>query len=307
MSGFDSQARSTDEGIDSQARSTEVGWIGLGAMRGPMAGQLARSGFTVTGYDPAVTGVAGVTDAPDAASAVAGAEVVALMVATPAQVQTVLDQILESLGQGAVVLVFATIGPDSAREAALRLAEVGVGMVDAPVSGGSVRAGTGELLLMVGGDPDAVAKAQPVLDALGTPHVVGPEPGDGQRLKLVNQLLCGVHVAAAGEALAYAEAMGLDPRTCWEVLRGGAAQSFMFNDRGARMLDYPDVPVSSAVDIIAKDLGLVTDAAEGVRQPVPLADSALRLFRDGQGEGLGRTDDSALIEVARRARETGTD
>ena len=80
------------------------------------------------------------------------------------------------------VLVFATIGPDSAREAALRLAEVGVGMVDAPVSGGSVRAGTGELLLMVGGDPDAVAKAQPVLDALGTPHVVGPEPGDGQRL-----------------------------------------------------------------------------------------------------------------------------
>ncbi|OYO14113.1 hydroxyacid dehydrogenase [Enemella evansiae] len=282
-----------------------VGWIGLGAMGGPMAGQLARSGFTVTGFDPVVRGLAGIADAPDAAAAVAGAEVVGLMVATPAQVQAVLDSVLDALTEGAVVLVFATIGPDSAREAALRLAERGIGMVDAPVSGGTVRAGTGELLLMVGGEPAAVQRARPVLDALGSVHAVGPEPGDGQRLKLVNQLLCGVHVAVAGEALAYAEAMGLDPRTCWEVLRGGAAQSFMFNDRGARMLDYPEVPVSSAVDIIAKDLGLVTDAAEGVRQPVPLADTALRLFRDGQSEGLGRTDDSALVEVARLARESG--
>lgn len=287
----------------------KVGWIGLGAMGGPMAERLAQQGFEVTGHDPAVTGTPGLSHAATAAEAVAGAKVVGLMVATPAQVQAVLDQVLDALAENAVVVVFATIGPDAAREAAARLSGRGLGMVDAPVSGGTRRAGTGELLLMVGGEDSAVQRVRPMLEALGTPHVVGTGSGDGQRLKLVNQLLCGVHVAAAGEALAYAEALGLDPRTCWEVLREGAAQSFMFSDRGARMVETGEVPVSSAVDIIAKDLGLVTDAAEGVQQPVPLADAALRQFRDGQSEGLGRADDSALFEVARRARgrRPGTD
>ncbi|OYO25279.1 hydroxyacid dehydrogenase [Enemella dayhoffiae] len=282
-----------------------IGWIGLGAMGGPMAEQLARNGFAVTGFDPAVRGRDGVSDAADAAAAVTDAEVVGLMVATPAQVHAVLDQVIDTLAPGTVVVVFATIGTEAAEQVAARLAERDLAMVDAPVSGGSVRAGTGELLLMVGGDPVALERARPMLAALGTVHVVGPQSSDGQRLKLVNQLLCGVHVAVAGEALAYAEAMGLDPRVCWEVLRGGAAQSFMFADRGARMLDYPEVPVSSAVDIIAKDLGLVADAAAGVNQPVPLAAAALDLFRSGQAEGLGRTDDSAMVEVARRARTAG--
>jgi len=116
---------------------------------------------------------------------------------------------------------------------------------------------------MVSGPPDAVRRIQPVLGALArNAPVVGASPGDGQRMKLVNQLLCGVHIAAAAEALAFAGALGLDPAECWRVLRGGAAASFMFEDRGARMAEGQFGEVRSALDIFVKDMGLVGAAAD---------------------------------------------
>ena len=176
-------------------------------------------------------------------------------------------------------------------------------MVDAPVSGGVQRAAAGDLLIMVSGADDAVGRARPLLDVLArSAPVVGPAPGDGQRMKLVNQLLCGVHIAAAAEALAFAESLGLDPGECWRVLRDGAAASFMFEDRGARMAGREFQPPRSALDIFVKDMGLVSAAAEHAGAAAPLTAVTRRLYEEGHERGLGRLDDAALIEVLRQDR-----
>lgn len=286
---------------------TTVGWIGLGAMGAPMAACVARAGHQVTAYDvnpAAVEALAadGVTPAATAAAAARGVDVLALMVATPAQVDAVLfdDGAAAELAAGAVVLVMATVGPSALEGWSARLAPAGVAVVDAPVSGGVARAAEGDLLMMVSGPADAVAVARPLLDAMArTAPVVGDEPGAGQKVKLVNQLLCGVHIAVAGEALAFAEALGLDADSTWEVLREGAAASFMLDDRGSRMVANPSGEVRSALDIFVKDMGLVVDAARERAYPAPLATTAEQLFLAGRRAGLGRLDDSSVIEVLR--------
>jgi 3-hydroxyisobutyrate dehydrogenase len=288
---------------------TRVGWIGLGAMGSPMAGCAARAGFAVTGYDidPAraeALAPDGVTPAASI-SAAAGADVLVVMVATPDQAESVLfgaDPAAAALAPGATVLVMSTVGPAPVERWAQRLAEQRVDLVDAPVSGGVARARTGDLLIMVSGAVPAVARVQPLLDAMArsAPHV-GTAPGDGQKVKLVNQLLCGVHIAAAAEALAFAEAMRLDPAATLDVLRDGAAASFMLDDRGPRMVHGAD-EVTSALDIFVKDMGLVTDAARANRFPTPLASTAEQLYLAGARAGLGRRDDSAVIDVLRLAR-----
>jgi 3-hydroxyisobutyrate dehydrogenase len=204
------------------------------------------------------------------------------------------------LSPGAVVLVMATVGPAAVQAIAERLSAQGVRVVDAPVSGGAARAATGDLLMMVSGHPEAVGVVRPLLDAMAsTAAVVGEEPGQGQQVKLVNQLLCGVHIAVAAEALAFAESMGLDAGETWEVLRRGAAASFMLEDRGARMVDPDNHEIKSTIDIFVKDMGLVTDAARAVAYPAPLAGAAELLFLASRRAGRGRSDDSSVIEVLR--------
>src|SRR5699024_2684530 len=150
-------------------------------------------------------------------------------------------------------------------------------IVDAPVSGGAARAAQGDLLVMVGGAQTDVETIRPVLDALAShAPVVGTRPGDGQRFKIVNQLLCGVHIAADGEALALADSMCLDLKQVHAVLGTGAAASFMFGDRGQRMVDGDFDDVRSALTIFVKDMGLVSEAAAEVSQEVPLAASPSR-------------------------------
>jgi 3-hydroxyisobutyrate dehydrogenase len=287
---------------------TRVGWIGLGAMGGPMAAVVSKAGHEVKAFDTnpdAVAKVAsnGVLAATDVADAARDVDVLALMVATPAQAESVLfgkDGAAAELRQGAVVLVMATVGPGPVQQWAERLALLGVDVVDAPVSGGVVRAADGDLLMMVSGSEAALAVAQPLLDAMArTAPVVGAEPGDGQKVKLVNQLLCGVHIAVAGEALAFAESMGLDAGQTWEVLRHGAAASFMLDDRGARMVDDASDQVRSALDIFVKDMGLVLGAARDNSYPAPLASAAEQLYTAGRRAGLGRRDDSSVIDVLR--------
>ena len=194
----------------------------------------------------------------------------------------------------------STVGPAALDATATRLEGTGVRIVDAPVSGGAARAADGDLLVMVGGAESDVAASRPVLDALASSApVVGPRPGDGQRFKIVNQLLCGVHIAAAGEALALADSMGLDLRQVHEVLGTGAAASFMFGDRGARMVDGAFDDVRSALTIFVKDMGLVAEAAAQVEQEVPLAASAQQLYQRGSALGWDRRDDSIVYEVLR--------
>jgi 3-hydroxyisobutyrate dehydrogenase len=292
-----------------------AGWLGLGAMGAPMAGCLARAGHSVVAYDivpgrAAALAGDGVQAADSITGAVREAGVVVIMVATPDQVDEVLfgpGGAAGALADGAVVVIMATVGPEVVAQAAARLGRGGVAVVDAPVSGGVQRAAAGDLLIMVSGADDAVGQARPLLDALArSAPLVGPVPGDGQRMKLVNQLLCGVHIAAAAEALAFAESLGLDPGECWRVLRDGAAASFMFEDRGQRMIAGEFREPRSALDIFVKDMGLVSAAAEHAGAPAPLTAAARRLYEQGHEAGLGRLDDSALIEVLRQDRPDRT-
>jgi 3-hydroxyisobutyrate dehydrogenase len=285
-----------------------VGWLGLGAMGAPMAACLGRAGHSVQAYDivPGRAGALaadGVLPAESIAAAVAGTHLTAIMVATPDQLEQAVfgpEGAGSALPSGAIVVIMATVGPEAVASAARRLAARGIAVVDAPVSGGVQRAGQGDLLIMVSGAPAPVDWVRPVLGTLArSAPVVGLAPGDGQRMKLVNQLLCGVHIAAAAEALSFAEALGLDPAECWRVLRDGAAASFMFEDRGARMLEGRFDQVRSAMDIFVKDMGLVDAAAGQAGAQVPLAAAARRLYDRGHDLGLGRQDDSALIEVLR--------
>lgn len=287
--------------------SLKVAWIGLGAMGAPMATVTAQAGHAVTAFDmnpAALDAVAPlVASAPSAREAVAGADAVVIMVATGPQLQAVLfgeAGIADSLTAETTVMVMSTVGPAAVEAAATQLAPVTTRFVDAPVSGGVARAGTGDLLVMVGGAAEDIERVTPLLDAMASNYpVVGARVGDGQRFKVVNQLLCGVHIAAAGEALALADSMGLDVNQCHKVLNTGAAHSFMFNDRGQRMVDEDFDNVRSALDIFVKDMSLVTDAARAVAQPVPLASAAEQLYVRGRREGLGRKDDSVVYQILR--------
>lgn len=284
-----------------------VGWIGLGAMGRPMAVRAATQGHTVRAFDvdPRVTFTAAENVAllGSPAAVAVDTEAVVVMVATPAQAESVLlgeGGVLAAVAPGTAVVITATVGPEALLSLAAAISRVGAVAVDAPVSGGTARAATGDLLMMVGADPEAVAGVRPLLMALASSLVVvGPRVGDGQRMKLVNQLLAGVHIAAAAEALVLAERLGLDPGQCHDVLGRGAATSFMFVDRGARMVSGAFDDVRSALDIFVKDMGLVADEAAALGAPVPLAEAARRQFRAGADAGLGRRDDSSVIEVYR--------
>ncbi|HEX7351418.1 NAD(P)-dependent oxidoreductase [Brachybacterium sp.] len=297
--------------IAAAAADTAVAWIGLGAIGTPMARTAAAGGFRITAFDlnpaarEAVADVA--TPAASAREAARGADVVVVMVATPAQLDSVLvgeDGIAEVLTETTTLLIMSTVGPAAIEQTLTTLEGITSHVVDAPVSGGAVRAATGDLLVMVGGAESDVAAVRPLLDALAAnAPVVGATPGDGQRFKIVNQLLCGVHIAAAGEALALADSMGLDLTQVHEVLGTGAAASFMFGDRGQRMVDGAFDDVRSALTIFVKDMGLVAEAAAEVGQEVPLAASAQELYQRGSELGWDRRDDSIVYEVLRGAAD----
>ncbi len=286
-----------------------LAFVGLGAMGSPMAKRLVGAGFELKVFDVlderthplTELGAVSVASLGEAAG---GTEALVLMVANAEQAEGVLfgeGSAAEALPEGAAVVVMSTIGPEAVRELADALAERGLRTLDAPVSGGVARAEKGELLIMAGGPENLFEELDAVLGAMGSSVVhCGPRVGDGQAVKLVNQLLCGVHIAAAAEALAYAEALGLDPRFAFETIRHGAANSFMLEDRGERMLNEEFVPPKSALDIFVKDMGLVRKAAEERDFETPLSSAALELYLAGREAGLGREDDSGVIRMFRK-------
>lgn len=291
------------------AATTTVAVLGLGAMGLPMATRLT-SGLDVHGFDIAEARLdlardAGVTPFDSARAAVADADAVLLAVRDEAQLDDVLfgadTGIAASLAPGAVVILTSTVGVDGIGSVVDRLAAHEVELVDAPLSGGPVRAGAGDLLIVVGASPSAYEKARPVLELLAsTLTVVGENPGDGQALKTVNQLLCGVHIAAAAEALALADALGLDVAKTLTALEAGAAGSFMLSNRGPRMLQaYEEggAEVLSRLDIFVKDLGIVGRAARGAGLATPVAAAAEQLYLIGRAQGLGTSDDSAVVRA----------
>ncbi|SDS08647.1 NAD(P)-dependent oxidoreductase [Agrococcus carbonis] len=293
--------------------TSTVAVIGLGAMGLPMATRLAQR-FDVRGFDLAQARIdlaaeQGVAPAANAADAVTGAEAVLVAVRTGEQLRDLLfgeTGLASHLADGAVVILTSTVGTSGIDDIAARLAESGASLVDAPLSGGPVRAGEGDLLIVVGAEPAALEVARPVLEQLAsTLSIVGDRPGDGQALKTVNQLLCGVHIAAAAEALALADALGLDRERTLEALTAGAANSFMLGNRGPRALqayDEEGAEVLSRLDIFVKDLGIVGDAARQHHLAVPVAAAAEQLFLLGEAQGLGALDDSAVIRVVAPTR-----
>ncbi|TFD88069.1 NAD(P)-dependent oxidoreductase [Cryobacterium lactosi] len=285
-----------------------VAVLGLGAMGLPMATRLA-SALSVHGFDISqarldLAADAGIEVFDSAQGAAAGADAVLLAVRNGDQLRDVLfgeNGISDVLSPGSVVIMTSTVGIDDVTAVAHRLAGHGVQLVDAPLSGGPVRAGQGDLLIVVGADPTARTKAQPVLDLLAsTLSVIGDKPGDGQAFKTVNQLLCGVHIAVAAEALALAGALGLNVESTLATLSSGAAGSFMLANRGPRMLEaYTEdgAEVLSRLDIFVKDMGIVTKAARGLGLATPVASAAEQVYLLGQAAGLAAADDSAVIKV----------
>ncbi|MBB2895578.1 NAD(P)-dependent oxidoreductase [Pseudomonas sp. AS2.8] len=277
-----------------------VAFVGLGAIGLPMAVQIQRAGHRVIGIElseasrerAAAEGLEAVAEW----QALIDADVVVVMVATPAQLASLVSQ-CSGLRAGQHWIVMSTVGPACAREQESRLQAQGVQVVDAPVTGGVARALTGSLLIFASGASEAVARCEPVLQAMGEVKNAGVQVGDGQAIKVVNQHLCSVHLVAAAEALSLARALGLPPKQVLELVEKGAGGSWMLSDRGPRMLEGTDARVTSMVDIFVKDSGLVAEAALACRAAVPLLDTAHARFQAAAAAGLGQRDDSRVIET----------
>lgn len=287
----------------------QVTFIGIGAIGLPMALRLQAAGYSVTGVDPfpepreraAGAGLPSESQPQSAASA----GTVIVMVADGDQLDSVLSGdptagmpgLLDLMSRDAVLVIMSTVGPETARTAATRAESRGIGTLDVPVTGGiaGVRAGT--LRLLASGDPDILDSRRTVLEALGTIIDCGDRIGDGQSYKIVNQLLCSIHIVAAAEALSLADRLGLDQESVLAAMTSGAAESWMLGDRGPRMLAGLDAAVASAVGIFVKDTTLVAEVAEGLDIELALLPAAAEKFAEAADLGLLRRDDSQVIRT----------
>ncbi len=291
----------------SEQRNTTVrcAVIGLGSMGGGMATSLLRAGFAVAGYDvnPAARdrfAQEGVRICATPAEASVEADCVIAVVVNADQTEAVLfgeDGCAASMKPGAVFVSSATMAPERARALGARLEQTGRHYLDAPMSGGAARAAEGQLTMLASGSPAAFAAARPALEAMtATLYELGDEAGLGAAFKMVNQLLAGVHIAAACEAVAFAARQGLDLGRVYEVITKSAGNSWMFENRVPHVLDGDYAP-RSAVDIFTKDLGIVLDMARAQRFPVPVAGAALQMFLMTASAGMGGDDDASVARL----------
>jgi 3-hydroxyisobutyrate dehydrogenase len=269
--------------------------------RGAAANLLAK-GFDVVGYDVRPEALAWLRDQGGIAASslrdvAARSRTIVSFVVNSAQTEDVLfgaGGLVGQLPAGAVFIACSTMDPVYVSALAGRLLEHSISLVDAPVTGGAVGAAQGTLTIMGSGSEEAFAEAKPVLATFGARVYCLGAAGAGARMKVLNQLLCGVHLAAAGEALALAKREGLPLDTTLEILCSGAAGSWMLADRGPRMISGEFDGVRSAVDIFVKDMSLVLDATRAKRFPAPLAHAAYLAFIEASARGLGSKDDSAV-------------
>jgi putative dehydrogenase len=279
--------------------------IGLGSMGFGMAQSLRRAGFDVAGTDVNPDAVArfvaeGGRGAASPAEAAADASVVVCVVVNAAQTEAVLfgpGGVAAAMPEGAVFVSSATMDPAVARRLAAGLEATGRHYLDAPISGGAARAAKGELTVMASGAPAAFAAARGALGAMAaTVHELGDAAGIGASFKMINQLLAGVHIAAAGEAVALAAKLGLDLDKVYDVITGSAGNSWMFENRVPHILAGDYRPLS-AIEIFVKDLGIVQDMVRAERFPAPIAAAALQMYLASAGLGFGRDDDSSVART----------
>ncbi|MCG5236278.1 L-threonate dehydrogenase [Xanthobacter oligotrophicus] len=289
-----------------------AGVVGLGSMGFGMAQSLLRAGIDVAGCDVGPEAVArfvaqGGRGAASAAEVAQGADMVVSVVVNAAQTEAILfgpEGVAQTLPEGAVFISCATMDPDVARALAARLEATGRLYLDAPISGGAQRAAEGALTILASGSPAAFAKARPALDAMAAKlYTLGDAAGAGAAFKMINQLLAGVHIAAACEAMAFAARQGLDLKKVYEVITASAGNSWMFENRMPHVLSG-DYSPKSAVDIFVKDLGIVQDMARSAKFPVPVSAAALQMFLAASASGMGRDDDASVARLY--AQITGT-
>lgn len=283
----------------------QVGVIGLGSMGGGVAKSLLRNGFPVTVCDvrPAVVesfvtlGAAGAKSPADLA---ARSTVIVVLVVNAEQVESVMfgdGGAVAAMKPGTAVIMSVTLPPDYAERLAARLEAKGIQMLDAPVSGGEAKAATGEMTVMASGPPATFAACEGVLAAIAQKvYRLGDSAGTGSKVKMINQLLAGVHIAASAEAMALGIKAGADPNVLYEVISNSAGSSWMFQNRVPHILDGDYAP-RSAVNIFVKDLGIVLEAGKGHKFPLPLTAAAHQMFLMAASAGHGLEDDAAVVKI----------
>ncbi len=283
--------------------------FGLGSMGYGIAQSCLRAGHTAWGFDVVAAqmdrfrGEGGQSGAPG--DAAPSADIAIVVVLNAAQTEDVLfgdDGIVPAMRDGSVVISCATVPPDFARDMAARAADHGVLYLDAPISGGSVKAAKGALSVMASGSPAAFAAAEPALDAIAeTVFRLGDQVGAGSAMKSVNQLLAGVHIAAMAEAMTFGISQGVEPAQFVDVISKCAGTSWMLENRAPHIVAGDYTP-HSAVNIWLKDLGIVRDIANGAGCVTPITQAALAQFTQAAEAGLGREDDAAVAKIyARKA------
>ncbi len=281
--------------------------VGLGSMGFGMGLSLLKGGIETLGVDISKEREAAFREQGGSQTpreeALASADAAVVVVVNAAQSDSVLfgeDGIAARLKPGAVVINSPTVSPAYARETEARLAEMGLLYLDAPISGGSVKAAQGQLSIMASGRPEAFAAARPALDAMAeTVFELGDAAGPGSAMKVINQLLAGVHIAAAAEAITFGMTQGVVPAKTVEVISKCAGSSWMFENRGPHIAAGDYTP-HSAVEIFVKDLGIVSDIARTARFSAPLTAAALQQFLAAAGAGHGREDDAAVAKIYAR-------
>jgi 3-hydroxyisobutyrate dehydrogenase len=286
----------------------QIAVIGLGSMGFGMATSLKRAGFEVTGCDVSAEAAKrfvkeGGKSAQTPSQAAETADIVVCVVLNAAQTEAILfgeNGVADTLAKEAVFVSCATMDPDVARRLAGQLEATGRHYLDAPISGGAQRAAQGELTILASGSAAAFAKARPALDAMAAKlYELGDAPGLGAAFKMVNQLLAGVHIVAASEAITFAARQGLDIRKVYEVITASAGNSWMFENRMQQVIKGDYAP-RSAIEIFVKDLGIVQDMARSARFPAPLASAALQMFLAASASGMGRDDDASVARMYAR-------
>ncbi len=282
-----------------------MGVIGLGAMGRGMAQSLRRAGYQVHVSDvradaaQAFAAEGGVACA-DPAEVASRCNVVVSVVVNAAQTEAVLfgeNGAAAARAPGSVFVMCSTVDPNWSIALEARLAERRLLYLDAPISGGAAKAATGEMTMMTAGRPEAYAQAGAALDAMAAKvYRLGDRAGNGSKVKIINQLLAGVHIAAAAEAMALGLREGVDAAALYEVITHSAGNSWMFENRMAHVLAGDYTPLS-AVDIFVKDLGLVLDTARATKFPLPLSATAHQMFMQASTAGHAREDDSAVIKI----------
>jgi L-threonate 2-dehydrogenase len=282
-----------------------VGVIGLGAMGAGMAGSLLRAGYAVRVFDMREAAMQklselGATACKSAAELAASCDVVISVVVNAQQVEDVLfgtGQVAAQMKRGSVFVMCSTVAPAFSMAMEQRLNALQLEYLDAPISGGSAKAANGQMTMMTAGKPSAYAACGNCLQAMAAKvYKLGDAAGNGSKVKIINQLLAGVHIAAAAEAMALGLREGVNAHELYEVITHSAGNSWMFENRMAHVLQADYTPLS-AVDIFVKDLGLVLDTARSSKFPLPLASTAHQMFMQASTAGFAAEDDSAVIKI----------